>query len=150
MHIQCFLSLYMWYRMFWKHFVSCLTVNPLVDCEDFALVGFPIRNIAMWWCQSILYSLVSDCFFLMLQHAVTPNTVGALVAWQQEDGVHVFTVKVKTWGENWNICVLIEAEGCWGCQDEMERQRQAGWCTVDQALAVFSWSTTNSFGPLGR
>lgn len=60
----------------------------------------------------IAYSLVSDCFFLMLQHVVTPNSVGPLVAWQQEDGVHVFTVKVKTWGENWNVCVLIEAEGC--------------------------------------
>lgn len=44
--------------------------------------------------------LVSGCFFLMIQHAVTPNSVGASVAWQQEDGVHVFTVEVKTWGES--------------------------------------------------
>lgn len=32
----------------------------------------------------------------MLQHAVTPNSVGAVVAWQQEDGVHAFTVEVKS------------------------------------------------------
>lgn len=36
----------------------------------------------------------------MLQTTVTPNSVGALVAWQQEDGVYVFTAEVKTWGES--------------------------------------------------
>lgn len=29
----------------------------------------------------------------MLQHAVTPNSVGSLVAWQQEDRVHVSAVE---------------------------------------------------------
>lgn len=43
-------------------------------------------------------SLVSACFILMLQHAVTPNSVGSLVAWQQEDGVHAFTIEEKLGG----------------------------------------------------
>lgn len=34
-------------------------------------------------------------FFLVLQHASTPNSIVAPVAWQLEDGVHAFTVKVK-------------------------------------------------------
>lgn len=38
-------------------------------------------------------SPVSGQFFSMLQHAVTPNSVGSLVAWQQEDRVHVSTVE---------------------------------------------------------
>lgn len=45
------------------------------------------------------YSLVSARFILMLQHALTPNSVGSLVAWQQEAGVHAFTIGEKNnWG----------------------------------------------------
>lgn len=44
-------------------------------------------------------SLVSGCFLLMLQHAVTPNSVADLVAWQQGEEVRVFTVEIKTYGE---------------------------------------------------
>lgn len=47
----------------------------------------------------------------MLQHAVTPNSVGSLVAWQQEDGVHVFTVEEKP-RLNADDGVLTEAYGC--------------------------------------
>lgn len=46
----------------------------------------------------------------MLQHAVTPNSVGSLVAWQQEDGVHAFTIEEKLGGEA-DDSILTEAYG---------------------------------------
>lgn len=46
----------------------------------------------------MLARLVSARFVLMLQHALTPNSVGSLVAWQQEAGVHAFTVEGKKKG----------------------------------------------------
>lgn len=58
----------------------------------------------------------------MLQHAVIPNSVGALVAWQQEDEVHVCIVEVKPRVKADNTCFNRSTVVAYrGCQDEIVR-----------------------------
>lgn len=77
-------------------------------------IFFPSANIRRtkrfaWVTLTDACSLVSARFILMLQHALTPNSVGSLVAWQQEAGVHAFTIeewkkkeKNPGWGADFN------------------------------------------------
>ena len=100
-------------------------------------------------------------FSLILQQAVTPNSVGALVAWQQEDEVHVFTVEVKTWGESW-LCVFFKrsrglltgvVKKKWKGKDSLgECTRyyhvKCQWCTVDHApFSFLPWLQQINLGP---
>lgn len=67
---------------------------------------FPSTNIQRtkrfaWLSLTDAYSLVSARFILMLQHALTPNSVGSLVAWQQEAGVHAFTIEGRKKNPGW-------------------------------------------------